>query len=320
MTAAPDGRPVVVLAVESPTVQRVLASVLGRAGYAVTAVADGVAAAQVATAGPADCVLAAADMPRLTGFALVRLLREDPRTAHLPLLLLTAPGAAAEPHWATLCGADGTLPFDVETHDLVAAVGAALAAAPSAGAELPRGLRDPDDVVLARASEVLERALFETALVAEVTGLATAGLGAEGALAGLLTTVARVVDPALAVVLTPDPPLAFVLANRPTSLAHYRHLLLRACADMATSTGRPVDAAAVDARAADPGRLLGADDRADLAQYQAVVLAGADGRYVGQLAVSSGGGGFPARAVRTLTLLAHPAGRLVDTVTGKTER
>jgi CheY-like chemotaxis protein len=266
--------PVIVLAVESPTASRVIASVLGRAGYDVTPVRDGVAAVQAATAGPVDAVVAFAALPRLSGFALTRLLREDPRTAHLPVLLLTAPGTAAERHWATLCGADRALPTDVQAHDLVA----------------------------------------------EVTGLSSAGLGAEGAVAGLLAAVARAVDAAFVAVMTPDPPLALVLVNQPASRMHYRDLLLRLTTDMSAATGERADAAAVDARAADPRGLLGADEQAHLAHYHAVPLTGVGGGYVGHLAVSSSDADFGSGVLRTLTMLADPAGRLVATVTGKTSR
>lgn len=315
-TPTPGGAPVVVLAVESATVQRVLGSVLARAGYTVTSVGDGISAVQAATVGPADALVAWAALPRLSGYTVTRLLREDRRTGHLPVLLLTAPGAAAERYWAIRCGANRALPTDVEAHELTAAVGAELVAAqqpPERGSG--HGLRDLDDTVLVRATEVLERALFETALVAEVTGFAVSGTGREGGIAGLLSTVARVADPALAAVVTPDPPLALVAVGAPVSRRHYRDLLLRVAADVSAVTGSPLDAGALDARAADPGALLGADEEGHLASYHSVAMSGADGRYVGQLALTScQPDGFSQRVLRTVSLLAEPAGRLVGTL------
>lgn len=305
-----------VLATSSPTVGRVLASVLGRAGHEVASVPDGVAAARAAISGQADCLVAFGDLPRLSGFALTRLLREEPRTARLPIILLTATGAAAERHWATRCGADRALPTNVESQDLVAAVAAEMAADRPAPAA-PDDSVLADDGVLSRTVEVLEWALFEAALVAEVTELSSAGLDAEGAVAGLLGVVARALDPALVAVLTPAPPLALVLVGQPVSRLHYRDLLLRATAQLATATGTDLDAAALDARAADPDGMLGADDGADLVGFQALPLAAADGRYVGHLAVSASEAGLSPRALRTLALLARPAGLLVAAVDGQ---
>lgn len=307
----------VVLAVESPTVQRVLGSVLGRAGYTVVAVGDGVAAAQAALAGSADAVVAWASLPRLSGFALTRLLREDPRTSGLPVVLLTAPGQAAERFWATRCGAEHAFPSDVESHELVQALEAVVATGAVAG---KGGPAEPDDVLLTQATRVLDTALFETALFAEVTGLATAGLSAEGAMAGLLATIARAADPTFAALLTPHPPLALVLVNQPASRSHYRDLLLRLAADASGSLSRPLEAASVDARAADPQGLLGADEGAHLQHYQAFPLLGVDGGYVGHLGISASENEFPQRVLRTVSLLTEPAGRLVGTVTGVTPR
>lgn len=317
-TATGDG-PTVVLAAPSATVGRVLGSVLGRAGFAVTVVDDGVAAARAALAGTAGLVVAWAELPRLSGFALTRLLRDDPRTAALPIVLLTAPEQADQRFWAERCGADRALPSDVEAQELADTVGALLEAA-AADAQAT-GAAEPDDgEVLSRAAGVLERALFETALVAEVTALATAGLGAEGATAALLATVTRTADPAFAALITPTPPLALVLVNRPVSRAHYRDLLLRLAEDVAAAVDAPLDASAVDARAADPERLLGADEEAHLAYYESVALWGADGAYVGHLAITSGEEPFSERVLRTVETLAEPAGRLVGTVTGASAR
>ena len=315
-----DDAPTVVLAAPSPTVGRVLGSVLGRAGFAVTAVGDGVAAARAALAGSARIVVAWADLPRLSGFALTRLLRDDPRTAALPVVLLTAPEQADERFWAERCGADRALPSDVESHQLVETLRAVLDAAGAEAGIAGDAAGPADDEVLSRATAVLERVLFETALVAEVTALATAGLGAEGATAALLSTVARTADPAFAALITPAPPLALVLVNRPVSRAHYRDLLLRLAADAGRARNTALDASSVDARAADPQRLLGSDEEAHLAYYESVALTGADGAYVGHLAITSGEEPFSERVLHTVETLAEPAGRLVGTVTGVSTR
>jgi len=203
-TGTEPGARQIVVAAESTAVQRVLSSVLTRAGYSVVTVADGVAAAQAALSGPTAALVAWAALPRLSGFAVTRLLREDARTKALPIVLLTAPGAAAERFWAERCGASRAYPTDIEAHDLVVAVGADVdaGAGGTGGLPIPPRLRDSDDVVLERAGAVLERAgavleraLFETDLAAEVVGLAVSGQGAQAVVAALLDIAARVADP-----------------------------------------------------------------------------------------------------------------------------
>jgi CheY-like chemotaxis protein len=309
----------IVVAAESTVVQRVLSSVLTRAGYSVVAVGDGVAAAQAALSGPAAALVAWAVLPRLSGFAVTRLLRDDVRTKELPILLLTAPGAAAERFWAERCGASQAFPTDVEAHELVAAVGADVATKPghAAGLPSPPRLRDSDDVVLERAGAVLERALFETDLAAEIAGLAVSGMTAQAVVAALLDIAARVADPSLVALVTAEPPAALVSILEPLSRGHYRDALVRAAAACADSAGVAVQAGKLDARAADPNGLLGSDEDAELGAFYSVALRGPDGAYAGHLVVSSTQRKpFAASVRQTLDMLAIPAGWLVTTVSG----
>jgi PAS domain S-box-containing protein len=61
-----------------------------RRGYQVTTVTDGQAALDTARAHPPDLIISDVMMPRLDGLALVTALRADPRTADVPVLLLSA--------------------------------------------------------------------------------------------------------------------------------------------------------------------------------------------------------------------------------------
>src|SRR6266702_2519771 len=61
-----------------------------RPGYAVTTVTDGQAALEAARADPPDILISDVMMPRLGGLQLVAALRADPRTAEVPVLLLSA--------------------------------------------------------------------------------------------------------------------------------------------------------------------------------------------------------------------------------------
>ena len=58
--------------------------------YEVTAVADGRAALDAAQAAPPDLIVSDVMMPEIDGLGLVQALRADPRTARVPVLLLSA--------------------------------------------------------------------------------------------------------------------------------------------------------------------------------------------------------------------------------------
>ncbi|WP_395845781.1 ATP-binding protein [Cystobacter fuscus] len=95
-----------------------------RGHFRVEAVADGQAALEAARAHPPDMVLSDVMMPRLDGFGLVRELKADARTAHVPVMLLSA--RASEK--ATLEGfAAGGMDYMVKpfrARELLARVGA----------------------------------------------------------------------------------------------------------------------------------------------------------------------------------------------------
>lgn len=65
---------------------------LKRAGYEVRIASDGQEGWETIEAWRPDVVVTDCQMPRLDGFGLVRRIRENPATEHLPVLMLTAKG------------------------------------------------------------------------------------------------------------------------------------------------------------------------------------------------------------------------------------
>jgi PAS domain S-box-containing protein len=96
---ADDARPLILIADGNANMRRHLCRTL-RAEYQVQSVGDGEAALAAALQQAPDLVLADSAMPGLDGSALMAALREDPRTQHVPVILLSAraddvPGPAA---------------------------------------------------------------------------------------------------------------------------------------------------------------------------------------------------------------------------------
>jgi PAS domain S-box-containing protein len=80
----------VLVADDNADMREYLTRLLSDAGYQVEAVTDGREALEAARAGAFDLVVSDVMMPRLDGLELVAALREDPRTASAPVLLLSA--------------------------------------------------------------------------------------------------------------------------------------------------------------------------------------------------------------------------------------
>ena len=89
LAAAGTDAPRVLLADDNSDMREYLQRLL-RPGYQVTTVTDGQAALDSARSRPPDLVISDVMMPRLDGLELVTALRADPRTADVPVLLLSA--------------------------------------------------------------------------------------------------------------------------------------------------------------------------------------------------------------------------------------
>lgn len=111
-TAATEGRILVVDDVRTNI--RLIEAYLGKAGYRVAAAHDGEQAlSRIGEAAP-DLVLLDVMMPRLDGFETCARIKENPRTRHIPVILLTSLNAIEDKIKGQAAGADDfvTKPFD----------------------------------------------------------------------------------------------------------------------------------------------------------------------------------------------------------------
>jgi CheY-like chemotaxis protein len=103
-------------------------------GYHVVTARDGQEALELIAREKPAIVVSDILMPRVDGFALAHKIRTDPRTADIPLILLSATYVSAEDErFALGVGAVRFLPKPVEADDLLVAVADALTGQPPAG-------------------------------------------------------------------------------------------------------------------------------------------------------------------------------------------
>ena len=144
----------VVIADDSPTLRRIVSTVLERAGFTVVQAEDGVEAVQAVLRHQPDAVVLDVQMPRVSGYVAARLLKDDWQTQDIPILLLTSLDAASDRYWGENVGADRFLTKDFEAPQLVEAVQDVLKAAEAARGGRPALRPDPveltDDDVMGR--------------------------------------------------------------------------------------------------------------------------------------------------------------------------
>jgi DNA-binding response OmpR family regulator len=309
--------PTVVIADDSPTLRRIVSSVLTREGFEVVTAEDGVEAVQAVFRTRPDAVVLDVQMPRVSGYVAARLLKDDWQTSDIPVVLLTSLDAASDRYWGAQAGADRYLTKDFEAPELVAAVTEAMASAEEARGGRPALRPDPleldSDDVLSRVCDLLDRKLFETSVAAEVTSIASTAHTFEETVAAVLGVLQRFVDNDLAGVLLLEERSAYVAIAREASQAHYGEFCSAAVDALDAATGASLNVAALDLRVADPDGNLGADDEGRMATFLSMPLRGHGGRVVGVLALSSAAkNAFSETALGTLKLVEDPAAIVID--------
>jgi two-component system cell cycle response regulator len=147
---------------DSPSVRSLLARRLRAQGYELDEAPDGESGAEKAVTAPPDLVITDLHMKGISGVQLCRILRSEPATAHVPVVLLTASGDKRSRFWARSAGAAAYVSKD-KIDDLVTLLPGLLASqpAPARTPERPSGGRR---TIQERMSNILDTALFDSVI------------------------------------------------------------------------------------------------------------------------------------------------------------
>ena len=122
---------------DDPFIARLLEIELRAAGYDVRVASDGNHALELAQQRSPDLVLADVMMPNMDGFELTRRLRQDPRTATVSIIMLTARGLSADKLEGFAIGADDYIVKPFDTPELLARIRGVLRRAKEMRAQSP---------------------------------------------------------------------------------------------------------------------------------------------------------------------------------------
>ena len=118
----PGGGESLLVVDDDPFIARLLEIELKAAGYDVRVASDGEQALVAAQERPPQLVLADVMMPNMDGFELTRRLRQDPRTATVSVIMLTARGLSADKLEGFAIGADDYIVKPFDTPELLARI------------------------------------------------------------------------------------------------------------------------------------------------------------------------------------------------------
>jgi CheY-like chemotaxis protein len=312
----------IVIADDSPTLRRIVTSVLTKGGHEVVAAEDGISAVQAVLREQPDAVVLDVQMPRVSGFIAARLLKDDWQTADIPVVMLTSLDAASDRYWAGQAGVDRYLTKDFEAPELAGTIEEVLLAATAGRGGRPRLVPDSlelsEEDVLSRVCDLLDRKLFESSIAQSVMAIAATANGLEASVASLLGVLQRFVGYDLAAVMLGAESAAYVAVGQPTARAHYDSFLSSAVEGLCSYGGSSLDTASLDVRVADAGGTLVEDPDEltggiEMATFLSMPLRGHGGVVVGVLALSSAvKQAFGETALSTLKLIEGPAAIVID--------
>jgi len=175
----------ILLVDDSASARALLGVRLRENGLEVVEVASAAEAAEMALAGPPDAVVTDLWMPGISGLQLCRLLRAEPATAHVPVVLLTASDDRRSRFWARHAGATAYV-TKTEIDRLIRVLDDLTSSPPTR----PPPATSPSPVVTRgnvqeRLSQLLDTTLFESTIAGEVRALAQKAEELEQLLEGL---------------------------------------------------------------------------------------------------------------------------------------
>ncbi|MBI3702026.1 MAG: response regulator [Afipia sp.] len=166
----------ILVADDSPTVRALLQESLTEEGYDVDAACDGVDALDHLYKHIPDVVLLDIEMPRMNGYQVLRLLREDPLVKDLPVIFLTSKGEKSDRFWGLIVGADAYLVKDADSWMLLGKIKEFLENPPRPITYTPGRAATftstTPDALLERINFLLDRKLFQATLASELASIA----------------------------------------------------------------------------------------------------------------------------------------------------
>jgi twitching motility two-component system response regulator PilH len=107
---------------DSPTIRAVLGKMLGQEAYAVQKAADGESALELARAEQPELIFLDIVLPGINGFEVLRALRHDPLTRHIPIVMISGNQQATEQFYVQRFGADDFIKKPFGQHQVQLAI------------------------------------------------------------------------------------------------------------------------------------------------------------------------------------------------------
>jgi two-component system cell cycle response regulator len=186
--------PRILVADDSPLVVNMLSKLLTEAGFSVSDARDGLETVQKAMTEDVDLLVLDVNMPRLNGYQVCRVLKSEPATRELPVVMLTMRDKAGDRFWGLQTGADHYLTKDSPPEELLELVRRVLSASARTVRPRSRAAAPTPLDLLSRVNDLLDHKLYEATILSEIGRVARTLVQPEDTFGSVMGVLGRVAD------------------------------------------------------------------------------------------------------------------------------
>jgi two-component system cell cycle response regulator len=214
----------ILLADDNKLVVKITSAILEDADYQVSVAWDGLEAINKAYSEGPDMVILDVEMPKINGYQVCRLLKDDEYTRDIPVVILTGRDQQSDMFWGLKTGADAYVTKGFKPEQLLNIVKQQLEQSQNT-----RSGQDnkaiPTEVleeagVFSRVIDLLDSKLFESTILNELGSLASVSKDYKETVKAVLEILSRVVGNLVGIVLLFDEEDMIIHVNRPMNIDH----------------------------------------------------------------------------------------------------
>ena len=210
----------ILLADDNKLVVKITSAILEGADYSVSVAWDGLEAINKAYAEGPDLIILDVEMPRINGYQVCRLLKDDEYTRDTPVVMLTGRDQQSDMFWGLKTGADAYVTKGFKPEQLLNVVKEQIERSRQAlgGQErrlVPSRLLE-EAGVFSRVIDLLDSKLFESTILNDLGSLASVSRDYRETVHSVLEIISRVMGNAVGVVIMFEEEDMVMHVNRPT--------------------------------------------------------------------------------------------------------
>lgn len=204
---------------DSPTILDMLQYMLSEMGYNVVTAQDGLEAIEKTYDHSPDLILLDILMPKMTGYQVCRLLKEDNATKDIPIIILTSKIEKSNRFWGIETGADGYLTKDFEPEQLFEEIEKHLSSSDRQSRVIASDQKRNITLanVLEQVNLLLDRKLFHSTIVNEIRRISQSRIDLDETIQELIQMLDSICDFSGAAIIVKDEPVLF-MAIVPTEI------------------------------------------------------------------------------------------------------